>query len=137
MCEAFGLDRTGRRILDAVSAALEWAEQLHSAIRDGAFWSSPDRALTIPRCRREAAIPLRRPDRIAPCEYRLAIHAVLRTCADAARPDLAAEIARVLGFDRTGDGLDRAISQEIDRMIETGEIESVGDSLRPVLAITS
>lgn len=132
--QAFGLHRTGHRILQAVDAALGWAERQDLVIHDGAFWSPSDRALTIPRCRRDAAISLRRPDRIAPCEYRLAIDAVLRACAGAARPDLVAEVARVLGFDRTGNGLDRAISREIDRMIEAGQIESVGDNLRPVLA---
>lgn len=55
-----------------------------------------------------------------------------------ARPDLVAEGARVLGFDRTGNGLDRAISEQIEAMIEAmieaGEVETVGNSLRPALA---
>ncbi|MGH7030088.1 MAG: DUF3320 domain-containing protein, partial [Stellaceae bacterium] len=37
--QAFGLDRTGRRILEAVGAALELAERQGSVTRDGLFWS--------------------------------------------------------------------------------------------------
>lgn len=135
--QAFGLDRTGRRILQAVSAGLDAAEREGSVIRDGSFWLPRDRVLTTPRCRRDAAISLRRSDRIAPCEYRVAINAVLRACAGAERSSLVVDVARVLGFDRTGNGLDRAISQEIDAMVETGEIESVGDCLRPVVPTAS
>ena len=128
--QAFGLDRTSRRISRAVGAALELAERQGSVTRDGLFWSPRDRALTRPRCRRDAAEPLRRPDRIAPCEYRVAISVVLRACAGAARLALIADVAHVLGFDRIGNGLDRAISQEIDAMITAGEIVSAADSLR-------
>jgi very-short-patch-repair endonuclease len=128
--QAFGLDRTGRRILQAVGGALGWAERQGSVTCEGAFWSPCDRALTLPRCRRDAAVSLRRADRIAPGEYRLAIHAVLQACAGAARPALVTEVGRVLGFDRTGNGLDQAISREIDAMIEAGGVEAVGDSFR-------
>ena len=135
--QAFALNRTGHRILDAISAALEWAERRDLVIREGAFWSPSDRGLSMPRYRREAASPLRRADRIAPYEYRLAINAVLRACAGAARPGLIAEVARVLGFERTGNGLDRAVSTELDAMIAAGEIETVGDSLRLALVTAS
>ena len=70
-----------------------------------------------PRNRRDAALSLRRPDRIAAQEYRLAINAVLRGSVAASKSELTASVARVLGFDRTGNDLDRAISDQIDWMI--------------------
>jgi very-short-patch-repair endonuclease len=135
--QAFGLDRTGRRILEAIGAALELAEQQGSVARNGLFWSPRERTLTLPRCRRDAAASLRRPDRIARCEYQLAINTVLRACAGAARPALISDVAHVLGFERTGNGLDGAISRQLDAMIAKGEVESVADSLRLTPAAAS
>jgi very-short-patch-repair endonuclease len=128
--EAFGLERTGRRILAAVRAALHSAGEGGSLVQDGEFWSHKERELTCSRSRREAAPPLRRADRIAPSEYRLAIRAVLDQCIGAAKPELVVEVAHLLGFDRIGNGLDRAISEQIDAMIAAGELTESADSVR-------
>ena len=47
----------------------------------------------------------------------------------ASKSELNASVARVLGFDRTGNDLDRAISDQIDWMIQTAEIADIGGRL--------
>jgi Protein of unknown function (DUF3320) len=102
--EAFGLERTGRRILETISGGLEMLVRQGSIAREGEFWSPANIALQKPRSRREAALSLRRPDRIAAQEYRLAINAILRESVASSKSELTASVARVLGFDRTGNG---------------------------------
>jgi len=40
----------------------------------------------------------------------------------ASKPELIVEVARVLGFDRTGNGLERAISDQIEEMVRDDAI---------------
>jgi very-short-patch-repair endonuclease len=127
--EAFGLERTGRRILETISGGLETLVRQGSIAREGEFWSQANIARQKPRSRRDAALSLRRPDRIAAQEYRLAINAILRGSVASSKSELTASVARVLGFDRTGHGLDRAISDQIDCMIRTGAIADTGGRL--------
>jgi len=67
-----------------------------------------------PRSRRHASPALRRPERIAAQEYRLAISVILRGSVAASKSELTAGVVRILGFERTGEGLERAISEQID-----------------------
>jgi very-short-patch-repair endonuclease len=127
--EAFGLERTGRRILESIKGGLETLARQGAVIREGEFWLPANSVLLKPRSRRDAALSLRRPDRIAAQEYRLAIAAVLRESVAASKTELTASVARVLGFDRTGNELDGAISDQIDYLIRTGEIADNGGRL--------
>lgn len=122
--EAFGLERTGQRIIDAVRAALDMAARRGLIRKDGEFWFSKNAALMTPRSRRDVSSSLRRPDRIAPIEYRLAIEMTLRSCVSASKAELTAAVARVLGFDRTGNELDKSISDQIQVMFASGEIRN-------------
>ena len=99
-------------------------------VRDGDFWSTTNSVLKSPRCRRDASISLRRPGRIAPAEYRLAIESVLRSAVAVSNPELTVGVARILGFDRTGNGLDHAISAQIDAMIQNGQIQATEGKLQ-------
>ncbi len=127
--EAFGLGRTGRRILQSVSEALRWAFRNGTLIPEGDFWVPSGATLQKPRNRRDAASSLRRHDRIAPQEYRLAIRSALRESVSASKDELTSIVARVLGFDRNGNGLDSAISEQIDWMMQGGEIRDVAGRL--------
>jgi very-short-patch-repair endonuclease len=128
--ETFGLERTGRRILTAVRAALQSAGRDGMLIQEGEFWSAAEPGSSAPRCRRGVSSSLRRADRIAPREYRLAIRVVLDECIGVRRPELIVEAARLLGFERTGNGLDRAISEQIEAMITAGELAEDGENIR-------
>ncbi len=86
--EAFGLGRTGRRILESVSDALRSAGRDGTVTLEGDFWFPRGAALQKPRNRRDA-----------------------------------------VGFDRNGNGLDSAISEQIDWMMQGGEIRDVAGRL--------
>jgi very-short-patch-repair endonuclease len=122
--EAFGLGRTTRRIVENIVAALVQVARQGLVTQDGEFWTASNRILKNPRCRRNASDGLRRADRIAPVEYRLAIDAVLRADVGASIPETTIGVARILGFDRTGHGLDSAISQQIDTMVRDGQVQA-------------
>jgi hypothetical protein len=128
--EAFGLGRTGRRISDRICEALEQVARQRKIVRDGDFWSATNSVLKSPRCRRETSISLRRSDRIAPAEYRLAIESVLRSAVAVSSPEITVGVARILGFDRTGNGLGHAISAQIDVMIQAGQIRATEGKLQ-------
>jgi very-short-patch-repair endonuclease len=59
--EAFGLQRTGNRILSKINEALRTAERLGEVISEEGFWSTPERGHPLPRHRRNAALSLRQP----------------------------------------------------------------------------
>jgi acetyl esterase/lipase len=128
--EGFGLERTGRRILDLITATLGRMKNDGRIVREDDFWRSITLQLAKPRSRRGAALALRRADRIAPEEYRIAIETTLHASVAASRAELKVSVARTFGFDRTGNDLDHAIAVEIDRMIDSGQLEDVGDRLR-------
>lgn len=127
--EAFGLERITTRILNITEVALRQAARLGGICCKGDFWFASGRQLERPRGRRHAAPSLRKHEKIAPEEYRLAISAALRESFSAERGELTASVARVLGFDRTGNGLESSISDEIDWMLKAGTIGESGGRL--------
>jgi very-short-patch-repair endonuclease len=131
--EAFGLERTGSRILSKINEALRVAERLGEILPEEGFWSAPQRTHPLPRHRRNAALPLRRADRIAPHEYRLAALRVIETAVGIDREDLIVETARLLGFDRTGNGLYAAIDEQITTLLKNNHIGSESGHIRLAL----
>jgi very-short-patch-repair endonuclease len=128
--EAFGLGRTGNRILSRIIEALRAAERLGEVIREEGFWSAPQQTHLLPRQRRNSDLPLRRADRIAPREYRLAVLQVVETAVGIDREDLIVETARLLGFDRTGSDLHAAIEKQIVTLLNGNHILSENGHIR-------
>jgi hypothetical protein len=122
--EAFGLERTGSRILNAITQALRTAERQGEVISEEGFWTALGRIHSQPRHRRLAALPLRRADRIAPHEYRLAVLRIIEAAVGIDRKDLIPECARLLGFDRTGTDLQAAIDKQITVLLKSDRIRS-------------
>ena len=133
--EAFGLERTGSRILSKINQALRAAENRGDIVSEEGFWSARERTHALPRHRREAALPLRRADRIAPHEYRLAILRVVETAVGIDRKDLIVETARLIGFDRTGTDLQAAIDQQIAVLLDARRLISNGGHIQLVPAV--
>ena len=131
--EAFGLGRTGRRILSKINEALQTAERTGEVIREEGFWSAPQRTQSPPRHRRDAVLSLRRADRIAPHEYRLAVLRVIETAVGIVREDLIVETARLLGFDRTGNDLRAAIDKQITTLLQSHRVRSESGYIRLAL----
>ena len=131
--EAFGLERTGSRILNRINQALRTAEAQGEVISEEGFWSARERTQSLPRHRRHAALPLRRADRIAPHEYRMAILRVVEAAVGIDRKDLIVETARLIGFDRTGVDLQAAIEWQITVLLNNDRLHSENGHIRLVL----
>jgi very-short-patch-repair endonuclease len=134
--EAFGLQRTGNRILGKINEALRTAERLGEVTSEEDFWSARERNHSLPRHRRDAALQLRRAERIAPVEYRLAVLRVIETSVGINREDLIVETARLLGFDRTGNDLQAAVDMQITTLLKTNHIRCESGYIRLALEKT-
>ena len=120
--EAFGLQRTGNRILGKIDEGLRIAARLGEVSAREGFWIAREQKCALPRHRRNAALSLRRADRIAPEEYRLATLQVIEAAVGIDRQDLIVETAHLLGFDRTGTDLYSAIDDQINSLKKTERI---------------
>jgi very-short-patch-repair endonuclease len=128
--EAFGLQKTGKRILAHVRSALEHLLRSASIVRDGDFWSAVDRNLTAVRNRRNAALSLRRATMIAPAEYQLALSTIVADVVEISSNDLVIETARLFGFDRTGPDLKEAIDRQTRKLVNEGRLHLHENVLR-------
>jgi very-short-patch-repair endonuclease len=134
--EAFGLQRTGNRILEHIRGGLEHLAQAGDIDQDGEFWSPAGRELQAVRDRRNADLPLRRAAMISPCEYRCAITRIISDTVAISREDLIIETARVFGFDRTGPDLREAIDRQSEILVDLGRLKLDGDVLRSAVSGT-
>jgi very-short-patch-repair endonuclease len=128
--EAFGLQKTGKRILAHVKDGLKHLARKATLVRDGEFWSIRRQELSAVRNRRNAALPLRRAAMIAPTEYQLAISTIVSDAVAISRDDLVVETARLFGFDRTGPDLQEAIDKQTKTLVKMGRLELAGNVLR-------
>jgi hypothetical protein len=129
--EAFGLQKTGKRILMHVGSALEHLSLSAKIVRDGEFWSAVGQSLPSIRNRRNAGLSLRRATMIAPAEYQLALSTIVAEAVAISRDDLVVETARLFGFDRTGPDLREAIDRQAETLVKTGRLDLDGNMLRP------
>ena len=127
--EAFGLQKTGNRILKRVRDALALNARSNLIRREGDFWTIPGRELTEIRTRRAVALPLRRASLISPAEYQLAIVTIIQEAVAIPHDDLGVETARRFGFDRTGPDLKHEINRQISALIKAGRVSIDGTSL--------
>jgi very-short-patch-repair endonuclease len=128
--EAFGLQKTGKRILAHVRSGLEHLCRMSSAVRDGEFFSAIGQDLQAVRNRRNAALPLRRAAMIAPVEYQLALSTIITDAVEISREDLLIETARFFGFDRTGPDLKEAIDRQVAKSVKAERLHLDGNVLR-------
>jgi very-short-patch-repair endonuclease len=129
--EAFGLQRTGNRILKHVRDALMAQSRTGTIRREQEFWTIAGREIQEIRMRRTAALPLRRASMIAPGEYHLAILRILEEAVTISREDLGVETARQFGFDRTGHDFKEEINRQISVLVKAGKIDFDGSVVRP------
>jgi very-short-patch-repair endonuclease len=128
--EAFGLQKTGKRILARVRSGLIQLSRGSTVVRDGEFWSAAGHEIQFVRNRRKAALPLRRAAMIAPAEYRLALSTIISDAVAISRDDLIIETARLFGFDRTGPDLREAIDRQAAKLVKAGQVYLEGNLLR-------
>ena len=130
--EAFGLQKTGSRILKHVRDALVLNTRSKLVQRDGEFWTIPGRELSKIRARRSVALPLRRATMISPAEYQLAIVTIIQEAVAISLDDLGVETARRFGFDRTGPDLKQEINRQISALVRAGRVSSDGSGVQLV-----
>jgi hypothetical protein len=128
--EAFGLQKTGNRILNHVREALLAEARTGMISRQKEFWTIPGRHIQEVRSRRAATVQLRRAAMIAPEEYHLAILRIIEEAVAISFEDLGVETARRFGFDRTGPELKQEISVRISELVKLRKIIHDGSKLR-------
>jgi very-short-patch-repair endonuclease len=128
--EAFGLQKTGKRILTHVRSGLKSLSRTGSVVNSYEFWSLVGQDIQSIRNRRHAPLPLRRAAMIAPAEYQLAISLVVAEVVAISRQDLVSETARRFGFDRTGPDLKEAIERQVGELVAAGEVTAEEDLIR-------
>lgn len=133
--EAFGLQKTGRRILEHVRNALLALARSGGIERHEEFWLVAGREVTAIRDRRTAALQLRKASMISPHEYQLALKTALKEAVAMPREELIIQAARLFGFDRTGPELKTAIDSNLDALVQQEEI--LEDSEKLVLGSAS
>jgi very-short-patch-repair endonuclease len=128
--EAFGLQKTGNRILKHVRDSLLALSRTKIIQREQEFWCIPGRELQAVRTRRNVPLPLRRAGMISPAEYQLAIRNIVEEAVAISRDDLGVETARRFGFDRTGPDLKQEIHRQATALTSEGKIGIEGATLR-------
>ena len=113
VADAFGKGRTGKRILAATRAALRHAmrEEPGELLEKQDFWLTREQNGTVPvRNRAGVDSGVGKPSHLPPMEIVAASDWIRRECGQVDNEELIRELARLLGFKRTGAELRRRIS---------------------------
>lgn len=117
LAEAYGLQRVGHRVEAAAHQALASAAREHGFSKSRGFYSADDAPLTAvrrpvpgdPRTKREIEM-------IPPQEIDLAFRRLIETAAGASNEDLTVAVARILGFERTGERVRDVLTRRLKRV---------------------
>jgi len=116
--QLWGLQRTGKRIRDAVSRALRVASQSASIRRDGDFLAHNGPLEVAVRDRSEVSCTtLRQPKMLPPVEIRKAVAAIVEVHLGVERGEAVTEAARLFGFRSTSAQLRQVIDREVDWLV--------------------
>ena len=117
--QLWGLQRTGRRIREAVDQALTAASRQSGARRDGEFYSLDGQQEVAVRDRSVVdSTTLRQPKMLPPVEIRQALTAIVEVHLGATRDEVIIEAARLFGFRMTSAQLREVIEREVDWLVE-------------------
>ena len=115
---AFGKGRSGARILAATQAALRHArlQEPGELLEKGRFWLTRIQSGDVPvRDRSGVDGGVGEPGFLPPMEIVAAADWIERECGRVEPDDLTRELARILGFRRTGTELRRVIGEALER----------------------
>jgi very-short-patch-repair endonuclease len=119
LATVWGLDRAGSRIQEAATRALRVLAHRRELRSDGSFWSLFNSGHVIARDRSFAQSgTLRRADYLPPAEIAVAAEEIVRENIAVPKGQLVVEIARRLGFQRTGPELHAAILNGINATLD-------------------
>jgi len=134
--QLWGLQRTGRRIRDAVNQALATASRQSGAKHErGFYWLDREQAVTV---RDRSAIEsntLRKPEMLPPAEIRRALTAIVDVHLGATREEVIVEAARLFGFKATSSQLREVIDREVKYLLDRESFEEKNGKLYATQAI--
>ena len=119
--EAYGFGRAGRRIREAVNAAIRYAASQKRIRKSGVFLWSPD-MFTPPVRDRSAHPSMRKIELVCDEEIAEAAKLVVKRGYGMRRDDVPAETARALGFGRLTRGVRARIAGVVGSLIENGDL---------------
>ena len=116
--QVWGLQRTGRRIRDAVERALQAVTREPGILREGEFFSRREQTQVQVRDRGEVEpSTFRRPEMLPPAEIRKAVTAIVQVHLGVAKEEAVTEAARPFGFKSRSSQLREVIEREIDHLL--------------------
>ena len=127
----WGLSRAGRRITDAVGAAIELAENSGTIDSEDDFYWLPEQAKFPLRNRdRVESSGLKKPEMLPPRELQSGIREFVEKHVSTTPEETARAIGRLLGFRTTSRQLRESIEDEIDALIARSELVPENGLLR-------
>ncbi|ROP81072.1 AAA domain-containing protein [Stella humosa] len=127
--QAWGLQRAGQRIQQAVERAVAAALADGRIVADGRFLSAPGAPARVRDRGAVQSLSLRRLDMLPPAEIRQAILETVHTNLGADRDEIAQAVSRRLGFRMTSPQLRECIGFQVDVLAGQGDLVSKGDLL--------
>ena len=127
---AWGLERTGSRITDAIREAVNGCQKERSLRRKGKFLWPPELAevsvrVPDPKCPES----LREIEHIPPEEIQGAMLLIVRHTVGITLESLLVETARLFGFERTGPNIRNLLVKVLEKMLNEGLVSKNGDSI--------
>jgi hypothetical protein len=114
LAEAWGIQRAGHRVVHAARQAIGQAGRRDAAVVRGEFLWRPNQTLAVVRIPNSGDPETRRDiDDIPPEELDLAIQRVREASAGLEDEQLVAQVARIFGFERTGERIRAALLQRL------------------------
>jgi len=120
--DAWGLGRAGRRIQDAVTKGIDGAVQAEWVIDDREIILLPGREIQIRDRSEVQSSSLKKVNSLPPQELHVGILQLVQASHAVDIGDLAVGVARMLGFKSTSKQLRELVAQEVDVLIQRGEL---------------
>lgn len=124
----WGLSRAGGRIRTAVLNGIALAAH-QGRVQGDQFYISPGKAVVIRDRSQVQSATLRKPEMLPPAEIDQAALAIVKANFGASRTELVQALARVFGFQSTSAQLREVLSQQIDKLIQSGGLSLQGEVL--------
>jgi hypothetical protein len=130
LARAFGVQRVGSRISEAVDRAARLAERDGAVVRRGPFvWPRALKELTHVRIPTEDAETRRSVKEIPPEEVDLAILRIVEASTHIPADELRRVVARLFRFDRTGDIIAEYVDNRMEHLLTAGKLTRGNDGL--------
>lgn len=130
LARAFGLARTGARMQEAVRGAIEKAQSAGTVDVRGPFvWPKGASSLKVRLLVPGSPDTHRRIEEIPPEEIDIAILRTVEAALSIDRNPLVTQVARILGYERTGGRIGELLRRRIDANLQSGNLATEGSSV--------